>query len=126
MPVWHKSEVLRCIQLSLATVQVLNMAAVVHMVCSSSVKLFAEYLTQYLVPFMITPSVTCIDTMWDTYSDASLKSLAHQHRGTRPLVKVQDTKLVMVTSWSIRILRITALSCYHWMLYSIPFFGCGN
>ena len=68
----------------LATVVVLDMAAVVHMVRPTSAKTFADYATQHIMPFLeyqITPTVERIDAIWDNYPEGNLKSLTHQRRG---------------------------------------------
>ena len=59
-----------------ATVVVLDMAAVVHMVRPTSAKTFADYATQHIVPFLehqITPTVERIDAIWDNYPEDNLK-----------------------------------------------------
>ena len=58
-----------------ATVVVLDMAAVVHMVRPTSAKTFADYATQHIVPFLehqITPTVERIDAIWDNYPEDNL------------------------------------------------------
>lgn len=94
-----KSDILECIkaptgrssQARRATIVVLDMAAVIHMVRPTSAKTFAEYATQHMIPFLksqINPAVSRIDAIWDTYPEESLKSLTHQRRGTGPRTRV--------------------------------------
>ena len=77
----------------LATVVVLDMAAVVHMVRPTSAKTFADYATQHIVPFLeyqITPTVERIYAIWDNYPEGNLKSLTHQRRGTGIRTRIGD------------------------------------
>ena len=77
----------------LATVVVLDIAAVVHMVRPTSAKTFADYATQHIVPsleYQITPTVERIDAIWDNYSEGNLKSLTHQRRGTGLRTRIGD------------------------------------
>lgn len=96
-----KSDILGCIksptgqavQARSATVVVLDMAAVVHMVRPTSAKTFMEYVTQHMMPFLesqLTPTVERMDAIWDTYPQDSLKSLTHQRRGTGPRTRIGD------------------------------------
>ena len=77
----------------LATVVVLDMAAVVHMVRPTSANTFANYSTQHIVPFLeyqITPTVESINAIWDNYPEGNLKSLTHQRRGTGLRTRIGD------------------------------------
>ena len=85
-----KSDILECIQSpkgrspssGLATVVILDMAAVVHMVRPTSGRTFKEYAAQQMVPYLksqITPTTTRIDAIWDDYPKDNLKSLTHDH-----------------------------------------------
>jgi len=59
-----------------ATVVVLDMTAVVHMVRPTSAHTFRDYVSQHLVPFVesqITPTVTQVDAIWDTYPEETSK-----------------------------------------------------
>ena len=70
----------------------LDMAAVVHMVWPTSAHTFSDYVSQHLVPFVesqITPTVTWVDAIWDTYPEEN-QTLTHQHRGLGPLTKIRD------------------------------------
>jgi len=69
------------------------MAAVVHMVRPTSEHAFRDYVPQHLVPFIesqITPTVTWVDAIWDTYPEENLKTLTHRHRALRPRTKTGD------------------------------------
>ena len=77
----------------LATVVVLDMPAVVHMVRPTSANTFADNATQHIVPFLeyqITPTVERIDAIWDNYPEGNLKSLTHQRRGTGRRTRIGD------------------------------------
>ena len=59
----------------LATVVVLDMAAVVRMVRPTSANTFANCATQHIVPFLeyqITPTVERIDAIWDNYPEGNI------------------------------------------------------
>ena len=93
--VWHrgKAPAGRADSARSATVVVLDMAAVVHMVRPTSAKTFADYATQHIVPFLehqITPTVERIDAIWDNYPEDNLKSLTHQRRGAGPRTRIGD------------------------------------
>ena len=52
------------------------MAAVVHMVRPTSAHTFTDYVSKHLVPFLdlqVTPTVTLVDAVWDTYPENNLK-----------------------------------------------------
>ena len=88
-----KAPVGRAVSARLATVVVMDMAAVVHMVRPTSAKTFADYATQHIVPFLeyqITPTVERIDAIWDNYPEYNLKSLTLQRRGTGPRTRIGD------------------------------------
>ena len=79
----------------LATVVVLDMAAVFHMVMPTSAKTFAEYATQHILPFLeyqITPTVERIDAIWDNYPEGNLK-----HSRISVVVLVYGLELGMAT-----------------------------
>jgi hypothetical protein len=76
-----------------ATVVVLDMAAVVHMVRPTSAHTFTDYVSQHLVPFVesqVTPTVTRVDAVWDTYPEDNLKTLTHHRRGVGPRTRIGD------------------------------------
>ena len=96
-----KSDILECIKTpicqavpaKLATVVVLDMAAVVHMVRPTKATTFTEYVTKHMMPYLesqITPTVARIDTIWDNYPEDSLKFLTHHRRGTGPRTRIGD------------------------------------
>ena len=77
----------------LATVVVLDMAAVVHMMMPTSAKTFADYATQHIVPFLeyqITPTVELIYAILENYPEGNFKSLTHQRRGTGLRTRIGD------------------------------------
>ena len=76
-----------------ATVIVLDMAAVVHIVRPTSAKTFAECVRQHIILFLksqIIPNVERVDAIWDNYPEDSLKALAHERRGTGPRTIIGD------------------------------------
>ncbi len=94
-----KSDILTCIQAPTghsnlpiqATVLVVDMAAVVHMVNPTRAVTFAEYVPVHIVPFLkaqVTATVERIDLVWDTYPDENLKSLTQQRRGSGPRTRI--------------------------------------
>ena len=91
-----KSDILRCMNTPTghanpakeATVHVVDMAAIIHMVLPTKASTFAEYVPLHIVPFLkaqITNTVERIDAVWDTYPEQNLKSVTQQRRewGTR-------------------------------------------
>ena len=67
-----------------ATVHVVDMAAIIHMVLPTRASTFAEYVPLHIVPFLkaqITNTVERIDAVWDTYPEQNLKSVTQQRRG---------------------------------------------
>jgi len=69
------------------------MAAVVHMDRPTSARTFTKYVTQHLVPFIksrITPSVTRVNAVSDTYPEDNLKTLAHQRCGSGSRTRIGD------------------------------------
>ncbi|KAL8593397.1 hypothetical protein ACOMHN_067072 [Nucella lapillus] len=76
-----------------ATVLVLDMAAVVHMVRPTSAQTFNDYASQNLVSFLksqVTPNVTRVDAVWDTYPEDNLKTQTHNRRGLGPRTRIGD------------------------------------
>ena len=97
----NKSDILECLKAptgqsdaaKAATVVVLDMAAVVHMVRPTTANTFMEYVSHHMVPFLesqITPTITRIDAVWDTYPDENLKTLTHNRRGLGPRTRICD------------------------------------
>ena len=91
----NKSDIVECVKVPncsetstrSATVIVLDMAAVVHIVRPTSAKTFAECVRQHIILFLksqIIPNVERVDAIWDNYPEDSLKALAHERRGTGP------------------------------------------
>jgi len=76
-----------------ATLVVLDMAVVVHIFWPTLTHTFRDYVSQHLVPFVksqITPTVTRVDAIWDTYPEENHKTLTHQHRGFSSHTKTGD------------------------------------
>ena len=96
-----KSDILECLnaptarsaESKTATVVVLDMAAVVHMVRPCSAHNFTDYVSKSLMPFVqlqVTPTVTRVDAIWDTYPEDNLKTLTHQRRGLGARTQIGD------------------------------------
>ena len=68
-----------------ASVTVLDMSAIIHIVKPQRATVFGEYTHMHLLPFLenqMTNNTTRLDkAVWDTYQDASLKSQTHAKRG---------------------------------------------
>ena len=63
------------------------------MVQPTSAHTFLGYASEYLVPFIqsqVTPTVTQVDAVWDTYPDENLKTLTHRRRGLGPRTRIGD------------------------------------
>ena len=97
----NKSDILECLKAlsgrspaaKAATVVVLDMAAVVHMVRPTSAHTFLGYASEHLLPFVqsqVTPTVTRVDAVWDTNPDENLKTLTHRRRGLGPRTRIGD------------------------------------
>ena len=66
-----------------ATVIVLDMPAVIHMVKPSKAHFFSEYIPKHLLPFLqgqMTNSTTRVDAVWDRYPETSLKNQTRTKR----------------------------------------------
>ena len=66
-----------------ASVVVLDMPAVIHMVKPQKANVFGEYISQHLLPFLqaqMNDSTTRIDAVWDRYPEKSLKNQARTKR----------------------------------------------
>lgn len=94
-----KSHILKCLGAPTSasagarhvTVQVLDMAAVVHMVCPSRSATFRDYVPMHLIPFLnsqLTTSVERVDAVWDTYPEKSLKLQTQLRRGSGPRTQI--------------------------------------
>ena len=83
-----KSDILQCLQS-----KVLDMAAVTHMVRSTTSNTFSEYVMLNIIPFMeaqMTDS-TELNAVWDNYPEENnLKAMTQQRRGKGPRTKVGD------------------------------------
>lgn len=67
-----------------ASVLVLDMPAVIHIIKPQRATVFGDYTNMYLLPFIeskMTPNTTRVDAVWDTYHDGSLKSQTREKRG---------------------------------------------
>ena len=77
-----------------ATVVVLGMAAIIHIVRPIRAKTFSEYLTFQIVPFLefqVTNDTQRMDAVWDSYPPGdNLKVHAQQRRGNGPRTRVGD------------------------------------
>ena len=77
-----------------ATVVVLDMAAIIHMVRPTRAKTFSEYVTFQIVPFLesqVTNDTQRMDAVWDSYPpEDNLKAHAQQRRGNGPRTRVGD------------------------------------
>ncbi|KAJ8396483.1 hypothetical protein AAFF_G00017890 [Aldrovandia affinis] len=97
-----KSNILQCLNAPTgctasakqATVVVLDMAAVIHMVRPTTAKTSSEYVLLNIIPFLeaqMTDSTQRIDAVWDNYPEENnLKALRQQRRGNGPRTKVGD------------------------------------
>ena len=67
-----------------ATVFILYMAAVIHVIKPQRSRIFGEYTQMQLLPYMqsqMTENTPRVDAIWDTYQEASLKSQTRAKRG---------------------------------------------
>ena len=67
-----------------ATVVILDMAAVIHIIKPQRARIFGEYTQMQLLPYMqsqMTENTSRVDAIWDTYQEASLKSQTRAKRG---------------------------------------------
>ena len=67
-----------------ASVILLDMSAIIHIVKPLRATVFGEYTHMHLLPFLesqMTNNTTRLDAVWDTYQNASLKSQARAKRG---------------------------------------------
>ena len=97
-----KSDILQCLGATTgrvaaaqqATVVVLDMAAIIHMVRPTRAKTFSEYVTFQIVPFLesqVTNDTQRMDAVWDSYPpEDNLKAHAQQRRGNGPRTRVGD------------------------------------
>ena len=96
-----KSDILECLKVPSgcgdgvkdATVIIMDMAAVVHIVWPTAAQTFLAYVANHLVPYLqsqISPQVTRMDAIWDNYPENNLKSITHQRRGIGPRTRIGD------------------------------------
>ena len=67
-----------------ASVIVLDMSAIIHIVKPQHATVFGEYTHMHLIPFLenqMANNTTRLDAVWDTYQDASLRSQTRAKRG---------------------------------------------
>ena len=79
MPLAGRSPAVRA-----ASVIVMDMAAVIHMIKPQRARFFGDYVQMHLLPFLqkqVTADTTRIDAVWDTYQEASLKLQTRARRG---------------------------------------------
>ncbi|XP_076158119.1 uncharacterized protein LOC143140875 [Alosa pseudoharengus] len=89
-----KSDILRCLpgmpgpgpspSAKEASVVVLDMAAVIHIIKTQRARVFGEYTQMDLMPYLhslMTDRTTRVDEVWDKYIEASLKSQTRVKRG---------------------------------------------
>lgn len=97
----NKADILECLnaphsrsaEAKAATVLVLDMAAVVHMIRPTTANTFLDYVSMHLVPYLesqLAPTVTRVDAVWDIYPEENLKTLKHQHHGLGPRTRIGD------------------------------------
>ena len=95
-----KSDILKCIHAptghaipaTQATVQVVDMVAIIHMVPPTRSLTFSEYVPLHIVPFLkaeMTTTVQRIDAVWDTYPEQNLKSQIQQRRGSSTRTRLE-------------------------------------
>ncbi len=97
-----KSDILQCLNAPTgraaaakhATLAVLDMAAVIHMMRPTTAKTFREYVTLHIVQFLVAQmksGTQRIDAIWDNYPEENnLKALTQQRRGNGPRTRVGD------------------------------------
>ena len=67
-----------------ASVIILDIAAVVHIIKPHRASVFGEYVQMHLLPYIqsqMPDSTTRVDAVWDTYTEAGLKSQTRGKRG---------------------------------------------
>ena len=67
-----------------ATVVILDMTAVIHIIKPQRARIFGEYTQMQLLPYMqsqMTENTPRVDAIWDTYQEASLQSQTRAKRG---------------------------------------------
>ena len=97
-----KSDILKCMKsptgrvaaANQATVVMLDMAAVIHMVSPTRAKTVSEYVSIHIVLFLeaqMTGGTQRIDAIWDNYPEENnLKALTDQRRGNGSRTRIGD------------------------------------
>ena len=95
-----KSDILKCLDAPTSacaaarnvTVQVFDMAAVIHMdMRPTRAATFSDYVPMHLASFLksqLTASVQRVDVVWDTYPERSLKTQTQLWRGSGPRTRI--------------------------------------
>ena len=98
----RESDILQCIGATTghvdaaqqATVVMLDIAAIIHMVQPIRAKTFSQYVIFQIVPFLesqVTNGIQRMDAVWDSYPpEDNLKAHSQQRRGNRPRTRVGD------------------------------------
>ena len=114
-----KSDILECLKapsgradgVKEATVIVMDMAAVVHIVRPTAAQTFLAHAANHLVPYLqsqISSQVTWMDAIWDNYPENNLKSITHQRRGIGPRARIGDGQTrIPKHNWSSGFLKNT-------------------
>ena len=74
----------RCKAVKEATVVILDMAAVIHIIKPQRARIFGEYTQMQLLPYkqsQMTENTPRVDAIWNTHQAASLKSQTRAKRG---------------------------------------------
>ena len=96
-----KSDILKCIHAltghtipaTQATVQVVDMAVIIHMVPPTRALTSNEYVPLHIVSFLkaqMTTTVQRIDAVWDTYPEQNLKSQTQQRLGSVARTRIEQ------------------------------------
>ena len=77
---------------------ILDIAGMVHIVHLTLAHTFNDYVSQHLVPFLesqVTPVVTRVDAIWDTYPEDNDKTLTHQHHDLGPRTRIRNCQILV-------------------------------
>ena len=83
----------RCKAVKEATVVILDMAAVIHIIKPQRVRIFGVYNHMQLLPYMqsqMTDNTSRVDAIWDTHKEASLKLQTHAKRVRLQVVEYES------------------------------------
>ena len=103
VPIGHSAAV------KAATVLILDIAGMVHIVRLTLAPTFNDYVSHHLVPFLesqVTPIVTRVDAIWDTYTEGNDKTPTHQHHDLGPHTRIGDGQILVPKHWNTGILNI--------------------